>query len=159
MWERWDGYTHDNGYAKKAGSLNHYAYGAIGHWMYDRLAGITPLSAGYKRVRIAPVVSTHVSHAGASYQSPHGEMKSFWFLNEDELRMEITIPPNVTATVEVPSFVYVKSSAETTKKIKKLKGVLTVNGAALNVEYKNDIQINKNLQFSAGHYVIRVSRK
>ena len=158
MWERWDGYTHDKGYVKKAGSLNHYAYGAIGQWMYDRLAGITPLSAGYKKVRIYPVVTTHLSHAGATYQSPHGEIKSYWFLSQDELRMEITIPPNVTATVEVPSVVYVKNTVETTSKTQKLNGLITVNGAALEVQSKNKMQINKNLEFTAGHHVIRVSK-
>ncbi|WP_235207766.1 alpha-L-rhamnosidase [Alteromonas sp. LOR] len=157
MWERWDGYTHDKGYVKKAGSLNHYAYGAIGQWMYDRLAGISPLSAGYKKVRIAPIVTTHLSHAGATYQSPHGEIKSYWFLSQDELRMEITIPPNVTASIEVPSVVHVKKIVGTASEIKKLNGVVMVNGSALNAEPTNGVQISQPFELPSGHYVIRVS--
>ena len=159
MWERWDGYTDDKGYAKKAGSLNHYAYGAIGQWMYDRLAGITPLSAGYKKVRIAPVVTTHLSHAGATYQSPHGEIKSFWFLSQDELRMEITIPPNVTAAVEVPSVIYIKNAVGGIEKIESLDSELMVFGPTVAKKSQDDLQLLKSLELLSGEYVIKVKRK
>jgi alpha-L-rhamnosidase len=35
IWERWDGWTHDKGFQDASmNSFNHYAYGAIGAWMY-----------------------------------------------------------------------------------------------------------------------------
>ena len=41
MWERWDGWTPEKGF-NDAGmnSYNHYAYGAVGEWMYAVVAGI-----------------------------------------------------------------------------------------------------------------------
>ena len=43
IWERWDGWTPDRGF-QDAGmnSFNHYAYGAIGDWLYSTVAGINP---------------------------------------------------------------------------------------------------------------------
>ncbi|MBP2834327.1 rhamnosidase, partial [Aquimarina sp. U1-2] len=56
MWERWNSYSIEEGYNKQPmNSLNHYAYGAIGQWMYERIAGIAPLAPGYKKIKIAPV--------------------------------------------------------------------------------------------------------
>ena len=35
IWERWDGWTHDKGFQNPGmNSFNHYAYGAIGAWLY-----------------------------------------------------------------------------------------------------------------------------
>ena len=41
IWERWDGWTEDNGFQDPGmNSFNHYAYGAIGAWLYNTVAGI-----------------------------------------------------------------------------------------------------------------------
>ena len=47
MWERWDGWTPDEGF-QDAGmnSFNHYAYGAVGAWMYRTVAGIESIRSG-----------------------------------------------------------------------------------------------------------------
>ena len=37
-------------------SFNHYAAGAVGDFLYRRVAGIEALEAGYKRFRVAPLV-------------------------------------------------------------------------------------------------------
>ena len=103
MWERWDGFSYDKGYADKAGSLNHYAYGAIGEWLYDRLAGISPLTAGYQTIRIAPVITDHLSFVEAKYQSPYGLIHSKWQRNGKEVVMDIIVPSNTTAQLELPT--------------------------------------------------------
>ncbi len=51
IWERWDGWTHDKGFQDPSmNSFNHYAYGAIGAWMYTTVAGIDidATKPGYK---------------------------------------------------------------------------------------------------------------
>ena len=41
MWERWNSYSHKDGFGNAGmNSFNHYAYGAIGQWMYERIAGL-----------------------------------------------------------------------------------------------------------------------
>lgn len=102
VWERWDGYTHNNGYADKQGSLNHYAYGAIGEWIYDRVVGISPITAGYKKIRIAPVITEYLQFAQGEFQSVHGTIKSHWKKTNSGLIMNISVPSNTQAQIEIP---------------------------------------------------------
>ena len=49
-------------------SFNHYAYGAVGEWMYRTMAGVSALEPGYRKVLIAPqagagIDSTDFSHS------------------------------------------------------------------------------------------------
>ena len=57
IWERWDGLKPDGTFQDKGmNSFNHYAYGAIGEWMYRVMAGIEidPAAPGYKHTLIQP---------------------------------------------------------------------------------------------------------
>ena len=41
IWERWNSYTRESGFGDVGmNSFNHYAYGAVGEWMYKYMAGI-----------------------------------------------------------------------------------------------------------------------
>ncbi|RXP46226.1 rhamnosidase [Lutibacter sp. HS1-25] len=104
MWERWDGYTHDKGFADRAISFNHYAYGAIGQWMYERIAGIAPLAPGYKKILFAPVPNQLLSEAKGEYNSPYGKISSEWKFVGSDFVYNITIPSNTTAKVIIPIF-------------------------------------------------------
>ncbi|WP_371193802.1 family 78 glycoside hydrolase catalytic domain [Glaciecola sp. SC05] len=154
VWERWDGYTHDKGYADRAGSLNHYAYGAIGQWLYDRIAGISPLSAGYKKIRIAPLISAHLTSAEAEYKSPYGTIKSKWQFSNGVLAMDLTIPPNTQAQIEIPTWQYTQDK----RKIA-LGEQVTINGQVLEEKDLMRVQDIKNSQIIAvnsGHYRILI---
>ena len=49
IWERWDGQKTDSTFQDPGmNSFNHYAYGAIGDWMYRVSAGIETKGPGYK---------------------------------------------------------------------------------------------------------------
>lgn len=103
IWERWNSYSKTEGYNPKSmNSLNHYAYGAIGEWMYERVAGIAPLEAGYKTIRIAPQPRLPLTSASASYMTPYGKASSSWTLENRVFQLETTIPPNTKATIIVP---------------------------------------------------------
>ena len=105
MWERWDSYTLKDGFHKDGmNSFNHYAYGAIGRWMYERIAGIKPIKVAYKEFEIAPVPGGPLTSAAATYKSPYGKVSSSWKLINNQFTMEITIPPNTTAKVIVPGY-------------------------------------------------------
>jgi len=104
MWERWDGYTHDNGFANRALSFNHYTYGAIGQWMYERIAGISPLEAGYKKILFAPLPHLKLNEASGSYESQYGKIKSSWKFIGNDFIYNISVPPNTSAKVMLPLF-------------------------------------------------------
>ena len=102
VWERWDGFTFDKGFAKKAGSLNHYAYGAIGQWLYDRIAGISPLTAGYQTILIAPLIPEQLDFAEGEFQSVYGIIQSKWQKTDSGLSLDVVIPPNTKADIHIP---------------------------------------------------------
>lgn len=60
-------------------SFNHYAYGAVGDWLYKRVAGLVPVSPGYKRFKIQPLTGGGLTEAEISYLCPYGRIESAWF--------------------------------------------------------------------------------
>jgi len=104
IWERWNSYSKTDGFnPQKMNSLNHYAYGAIGEWMYERIAGIAPLEAGYKSIRIAPQPRQPLTSASASVNSPFGKVSSSWKIVNTEFQLDVIVPPNTTAQVIIPA--------------------------------------------------------
>ncbi|MFV9551392.1 family 78 glycoside hydrolase catalytic domain [Algibacter sp. PT7-4] len=100
IWERWNSYSKTEGYNPMSmNSLNHYAYGAIGEWMYERIGGIAPLEAGYKTIKIAPQVRHPLTSAAASLNTPYGKVTSAWEVKDGTFTLSITVPPNTTAKV------------------------------------------------------------
>lgn len=104
MWERWNGWTPDKGFAdSKMNSFNHYAFGAVGEWMYSRIAGIRPDAPGFSRIRIAPVPGGGLTSARMTYQSIRGPVTSAWRIENGLFTLDVEIPANTTATVCVPT--------------------------------------------------------
>ena len=106
IWERWDGIKPDGTFQDPAmNSFNHYAYGAIGMWMYGVVAGIRLDEAhpGYKHILIAPQPGGGLSYARASLETQYGKLSSSWQIAASTLTLNIEIPPNTAATVTMPS--------------------------------------------------------
>ncbi len=103
IWERWDGIKPD-GTFQSAGmnSFNHYAYGAIGEWLYEEVAGIRPFGPGYKSVQICPTPGGGLSHARAIVNSAYGRIESSWELEGDLFTLHVEIPSNTKAMVTLP---------------------------------------------------------
>jgi alpha-L-rhamnosidase len=85
-------------------SFNHYAYGAIGDWMYRVVAGIEidSKSTGYKHFYLKPEPSTKLTYAKSSLNSPYGEIASGWELKDGKIKLTMKIPANTTATITLP---------------------------------------------------------
>jgi alpha-L-rhamnosidase len=105
IWERWDGIKPDGSF-QDAGmnSYNHYAYGAIGSWMYQVVAGIEvdASAAGYKHTLIQPQPGGGLASVRASLKTMYGLVGSAWELEEDGFSLEVTVPANTRATVRLP---------------------------------------------------------
>ena len=105
MWERWNSYSHADGFGPVGmNSFNHYAYGAIGQWMYERIAGLAPDPAqpGYKHFFIQPMPGGPLTSARAELDTPYGTAISAWTLENGILKVEAVVPPNTTATLVLP---------------------------------------------------------
>ncbi len=103
MWERWDGWTPENGFQDPGmNSFNHYAFGAVGEWLYSTIGGIAPLDPGFKRFEVSPEPGGGLTHAKTSYDSIHGLIRSDWKIDGDRFTLEVEIPVNTTAVVRLP---------------------------------------------------------
>lgn len=103
IWERWNSIL-PNGDFDVSGmnSLNHYAYGSIGDWMYRRLAGINQLEPGYKKILIKPQFIKGINSVQAAFKSVYGDIKSAWSCEDKLIKVDIEIPANTTGVVYLP---------------------------------------------------------
>lgn len=105
MWERWNSYSHAEGFGDAGmNSFNHYAYGAIGQFMYERIAGLTPdpEHPGYKHFFIRPAVDGPLTSAHAELETPYGTALSSWKKAGAKCELAVTVPPNTRATIQFP---------------------------------------------------------
>ncbi|HEX8726161.1 MAG TPA: family 78 glycoside hydrolase catalytic domain, partial [Gemmatimonadaceae bacterium] len=106
MWERWDGIEPDGSFEDPSmNSFNHYAFGAVGDWMYRTIAGIDldPQGPGYEHSIIAPRAGGGLTSARASIETPYGTLASAWMLGAGgAFTLDVTVPANTWATVTIP---------------------------------------------------------
>ncbi len=105
MWERWNSYSKVDGFGDvRMNSFNHYAYGAVGQWMYERVAGLAPdpERPGYKHIIVRPIPGGGLTHASAQLQTPYGMAVSAWRREGNEFELQVVVPPNSSATVQLP---------------------------------------------------------
>jgi alpha-L-rhamnosidase len=101
IWELWNGDTAD----PAMNSGNHVMQiGDLNVWLYEYLAGIRSDSeaVGFKKIVIRPYPVKGLDSVSASHESPYGRIASKWVRRNGGIEMEVTIPPNTTATVYVP---------------------------------------------------------
>jgi alpha-L-rhamnosidase len=106
IWERWDGIKPDGTFEEASmNSYNHYAYGAIGDWMYRTIAGIdTKTEApGYKQIVIKPTIGGRLENANADYETNYGKISSHWKLDGGNVLLDVEIPANTSATIYIPT--------------------------------------------------------
>jgi len=105
MWERWDGIRPDGTFQEVSmNSFNHYAYGAVGAWMYATVAGLDldPAEPGYRHVVVRPMPGGGLTRARATLRTSYGEAASGWEQRGDSLVVTARIPPNTHGTVRLP---------------------------------------------------------
>jgi len=102
IWEKWDAIRPDS--SLQATSFNHYAYGAVGDWLYRYVAGIAPdpSAPGYQRVIMAPHPGGNLTWCKASYVTAHGLIRVRWKVKHGKFTLGTFIPPNTTACVTLP---------------------------------------------------------
>lgn len=103
IWERWNSIL-PNGDFDESGmnSLNHYAYGSIGSWLYEKVAGIRRLEPGYKKILICPMLTKGMTEVSASFESVYGTIRSAWSCRDGKICIDVEIPVNTTAVICLP---------------------------------------------------------
>jgi alpha-L-rhamnosidase len=106
IWERWDGWTEERGFQNpEMNSFNHYAYGSIGAWLYQTVAGIEidPANPGYKHSILRPQYGGGLTHVSAKLKTHYGELMSQWNLQNGKFEWTVVVPANTSATVHLPA--------------------------------------------------------
>jgi alpha-L-rhamnosidase len=105
IWERWNGWTPEQGFGDKGmNSFNHYAYGAVGAWMYRSVAGLEldPKEPGYRHIILRPRPGGSLTWAEAKLQTPFGQTAIRWELDGDNLSLQFEVPEGSHATLQPP---------------------------------------------------------
>lgn len=114
MWERWNSYTVADGFGPVSmNSFNHYAYGAVGEWMYRFMAGVDtdPEHPGFGHILLCPRPDLRtdaempegqerIRWVKCSFDSPAGLIRSAWEYADGKLTYRATVP--VSATLFLP---------------------------------------------------------
>jgi alpha-L-rhamnosidase len=143
IWERWDGQKPDGSFQDVGmNSFNHYAYGAIGEWLYKYVAGIDldPQIPGYKHILFAPHPGGGLTNAKAEFTSVYGMVKSAWEIKGENFVYNISIPANTTATITLPQAA---------------KDQMTINSLPLKDEMKKGMKKTDDgliLELGSGNY-------
>ena len=106
IWERWDGIRPDGSFQDPGmNSFNHYAYGAIGDWLYRIVAGLDtdPTAPGYRRAVVRPRLGGGLSWAYAALATMIGEYSGGWSQRDGHVRVAVTVPANGHAEVYLPN--------------------------------------------------------
>jgi alpha-L-rhamnosidase len=133
IWERWNG-IHPDGTPETPtmNSYNHYAYGAIGDWMYRVAAGLDTYEdgTGYKHIRVMPHIGSDLSAVSASLQTYYGTAATSWNTEAGKLTLKVTIPANTKANIFIPasSADAITESGQKLSEVKSINVLKTENG-------------------------------
>ncbi len=98
MWEHWDGIKPDGSFwSRDMNSYNHYAYGAIGEWMFRALAGIDMSEPAYGELVLHPRPIDGLSFVSAWQKTPYGRVRIEWRIEDGQMNVNCKVPGGVTA--------------------------------------------------------------
>ena len=103
IWERWNSILPDGSFESSGmNSLNHYAYGSIGDWIYRKVGGIQQLEPGYHKFLIRPMFVKGIEEADTTLETPYGTILSHWECRNKKIHVKVTIPANTSAVLYLP---------------------------------------------------------
>ena len=107
IWERWNSYSVKDGFGPVSmNSFNHYAYGAIGQWMYESVLGIAPLEAepGFTTFAASPTPDPtgQLTRARGHVDTRHGRIEAAWTVADRRFHYDLTVPPDSRAALTMP---------------------------------------------------------
>ncbi len=106
VWERWNSLLDDGTISGiSMNSMNHYSYGSVMEWMFRHAAGINTVdeAPGMREVSIAPILNWKLRKMEASYDSPAGEYRSSWELEDPKhVTIRVHVPFGCSAKLQLP---------------------------------------------------------
>lgn len=105
IWERWNSYIAETGEFGEVSmnSFNHYAYGAIGQWMFGEILGITAGRPGYRSAELRPHYGGTMTWARGWHDTPLGRIDCGWRITDGVFRYECTLPDGMPGHLTMPN--------------------------------------------------------
>ena len=103
IWERWNSIKPDGTFDESGmNSLNHYAYGSVGDWMYRKVAGLSQLEPGYKKFQVKPMFVKGIEEWGTEFESVYGKIVANTSCENGKIHVHVEVPANTTAVIILP---------------------------------------------------------
>ena len=116
IWERWNGYTEENGIMGGMNSFNHYSFGSCTEWMYEYCLGITPYfeKPGFQKVTFRPYLdlSGKITSAEGHYDSDFGTIRVDWVAEDGIYTYTVTVPEAIEYDFDFPGMVQLSHTQE-----------------------------------------------
>lgn len=105
IWERWDSMLPD-GSINPGGmtSFNHYALGAVASWLHSTVGGLSALTPGWTRLRVAPRPHPAISQASTAHITPAGRAAVSWNVEAGVMTLKVTVPPGTCADIDLEGY-------------------------------------------------------
>ncbi|WP_222863137.1 alpha-L-rhamnosidase [Marinomonas sp. IMCC 4694] len=119
IWERWDAIGQDGTiYDPDMNSYNHYAYGAVCQWLFESVAGVSPVAQapGYQEVLIDPTFLPALGQVSMWHDCRLGRIEASWKLEGNKAIYTLSLPEGCSGTLP----------------LSKHKGDVQVNGQRVN---------------------------
>ena len=110
FWEGWKAVPPDNAErgllpedSDDGQSFNHYAYGAVGDFLYRWVVGLEPVQAGWKHFRVKPLLGGGVIWAEATHKTPYGLIRTRWEIQNGRFTVTVEVPISATCEIVLPN--------------------------------------------------------
>ncbi|MCC6489847.1 MAG: alpha-L-rhamnosidase N-terminal domain-containing protein [Candidatus Hydrogenedentes bacterium] len=87
------------------GMIPHPGWCSVGFWFYQSLGGIHAdwTQPGFKRVLIKPQIAAGIEWAKVEHDSIAGTIGVEWTQSDGRIHLKVTVPPNTSAHVHIPT--------------------------------------------------------
>jgi alpha-L-rhamnosidase len=87
------------------GGNSHPAYTAFADWLFESVTGLAPdiESPGFTHFFVRPQPAGDLTWARGRHESLHGTIESSWRIADGVFTLNVTAPPNTSATVTLPA--------------------------------------------------------
>jgi alpha-L-rhamnosidase len=93
LWEHWKLASRSRG---------HYFLGTVDDWLFGDVAGLRPLTAGWRRIEVRPALTQWLDHASATVMTPYGEASVAWKKAAGQFIVDVRVPVGADAVVILP---------------------------------------------------------
>ena len=103
VWEHWDGLKPDGTmWSEKMNSFNHYAYGSVGDWLVQTIAGIRQdeEDPGYHHAVLYPQPGGGLTSAAGTLETVYGTLSCSWEKTDDGYAVLVRVPVNASACLK-----------------------------------------------------------